>query len=139
MFKLKRKDSMNIRSRIKRFLEPKILHLLPRHIAFDQNRNDRSGVLYKAWGHVVTSRMAGGGYYEFGIYKWESFRESSRIYQEFSAWMKSQSQSPEMWRRKIKWDYNHPFYAFDAFEGMPENTENNECSQREHFKAVWRR
>ena len=58
---------MNIRSRIKRFLEPKILHLLPRHIAFDQNRNDRSGVLYKAWGHVVTSRMAGGGITNLGF------------------------------------------------------------------------
>ena len=25
-----------------------------------------------------------------------------------------------MWRQNIKWDFDHHFYAFDTFEGMPE-------------------
>ena len=31
-----------------------------------------------------------------------------------------------MWRQKIKLDFDHHFYAFDTFEGMPENSVNNE-------------
>jgi len=40
--------------------------------------------------------------------------------------MQAQSKSNEMWRRKVKWECGHPFYAFDTFEGMPDNNENNE-------------
>ena len=116
---------MDLIRKIKQFLEPQIKRLLPNYVVFDQNRNDRSGALFKAWGHVITSQME-GGYYEFGIYKGSSFRESYRIYQGFSKWMESQSQSSEKWRRMIKWNIEHYFYAFDTFEGMPENTENNE-------------
>jgi len=29
-----------------------------------------------------------------------------------------------MWRRQIKHDFSHHFYAFDTFEGMPDNQEN---------------
>ena len=123
---------MNLKRKIKQFLERPIKRLLPNYVVFDQNRNDRSGALFKAWGHVITNKM-GGGYYEFGIYKGSSFRESYRIYQYYSRWMKSQSQSSEMWRREINWDIKHYFYAFDTFEGMPENIENNETFPKGSF------
>ena len=99
--------------------------MLPGFVNFPQNRNDRIGALYKAWGHVINSNM-GGAYYEFGIYKGSSFRESFLAYQQYVIWMHSQSNSSEKWRQRIKWDFDHDFYAFDTFEGMPENQENNE-------------
>ena len=40
--------------------------------------------------------------------------------------MHEQSNSSEKWRQKIKWDFDHHFFAFDTFDGMPENLENNE-------------
>lgn len=114
---------MSIKSKVKQILDPQIKRLLPAYVTFDQNRNDRPGALFKAWGMAFTNQL-GGGYYEFGVYRGESFRESYRIYQGYAAWGKSQSQSPEMWRRQIKRDFNHHFYAFDTFEGMPDNQEN---------------
>ncbi len=65
---------MNLKRKIKQFIEPGINRLLPFFVTFSQNRNDRIGALYKAWGHVINSNM-GGAYYEFGIYKGSSFRE----------------------------------------------------------------
>ena len=115
----------SIKTKIKKIIDSQISRVLPGFVVFDQNRNDRAGALFKAWGHVITSHIE-GGYYEFGIYKGESFRESFRIYQVYVDWMKSQAQSPEKWRREIKWEWNHHFYAFDTFEGMPENLEHNE-------------
>ena len=102
-----------------------VLRLIPSFIKYDLNRNDRVGALCRAWGHVFTNQMS-GGYYEFGVYKGESFRDSYRMYLPHVKWMKAQSESPEMWRRKINWDLKHSFYAFDTFEGMPENDENND-------------
>jgi len=116
---------MTLKSRLKKLIEPPVKSLLPYYIKFDQNRNDRPGAVFKAWGLVVTNKMK-GGYYEFGVYKGETFRESYRIYREYVDWMQSQSRSDEIWRRKVKWESEHQFYAFDTFEGMPENSENNE-------------
>jgi len=114
-----------IKTKIKKLIDSQMKRVLPGYVVYDQNRNDRAGALCKAWGHVITSHIE-GGYYEFGIYQGESFRKSFRIYQGQVDWMKSQAQSSEMWRRKIKWEWNHHFYAFDTFEGMPDNMENNE-------------
>ena len=47
--------------------------------------------------------------------------------------MKAQSESHEMWRRKINWDLKHSFYAFDTFEGMPENDEKNQAFSKGTF------
>ena len=55
---------------------------MPFWVKSPQNRNDRIGALYKAWGHVINSNM-GGAYYEFGIYKGSSFRESFLAYQQY--------------------------------------------------------
>ena len=123
---------MNLKRKIKQFIEPGINHLLPFFVTFPQNRNDRIGALYKAWGHVINSNL-GGAYYEFGIYKGSTFRESFLTYQQYVGWMDSQSDSSEMWRQKIKWDFDHHFYAFDTFEGMPENNENNEIFAKGSF------
>ena len=118
---------MNLKRKIKQLIDPLTTRLLPGWVKFPQNRNDRIGALYKAWGHVINSNM-GGAYYEFGIYHGSSFRESFLTYQQYVGWMSSQSNSLELWRQKIKWDFDHHFYAFDTFEGMPENQEN-----KEHF------
>lgn len=119
-----------MKSKIKQFLSPLVKRAIPG--TFDENRNDRTGMLFKAWGHVITNQMR-GRYYEFGVYKGDSFRESYRIYQNFVLWMKSQATSPELWRRKIKWHTDHNFYGFDTFEGMPDNDENNETFAKGTF------
>ena len=123
---------MNLKRKIKQLIDPLTTRLLPSWVKFHQNRNDRIGALYKAWGHVINSNMR-GAYYEFGIYKGSSFRESFLTYQQYVGWMNSQSNSSEMWRQKIKWDFDHHFYAFDTFEGMPENLENNEIFAKGSF------
>ncbi len=109
-----------------------VLRLIPSYIKSDYNRYDRVGALHKAWGLVITNQMS-GSYYEFGVYKGESFRDSYRVYLRYDGWMKAQSESHEMWRRKINWDLKHSFYAFDTFEGMPENDENNESFSKGTF------
>ena len=91
---------MNFKRKIKQFIEPRIISLLLGFVNFPQNRNDRTGALYKAWGHVINSNM-GGAYYEFGIYKGSSFRESFLAYQLYVSWMHSQTSSSEKWRQKI--------------------------------------
>ena len=48
---------MKLEKKIKQFLERPIKRLLPNYVVFDQNRNDRSGALFKAWGHVITNKM----------------------------------------------------------------------------------
>lgn len=124
---------MKILRKIQSFVQQNIvLRMIPGYIKDDLNRNDRVGALRKAWGLVITNQMS-GGYYEFGVYKGESFRESYRMFLLFVKWMKEQSESHEMWRRKINWDLKHPFYAFDTFEGMPENDENNEIFSKGTF------
>ena len=116
---------MKIKQQIKSIITPYVKKMLPDYVTFDQNRNDRAGALYRAWGLIISNKIA-GGYFEFGVYQGESFRESYRIFQGYVAWMKSQKTSQEVWRQKIKWGWNHHFYAFDTFEGMPTNNEGNE-------------
>ncbi len=121
---------MSLKARIRQI----VYKLLPPHVIFDQNRNDVSGALFRAWGHVVTSHMLFGAYYEFGVYKGNSLRECFRIYSEcFRAWMLGQAKSTERWRREVNWECNHHFYAFDTFEGMPDNSEHENLLGRGSF------
>ena len=48
---------MNLKKKIKQFIEPGIIRLLPGFVKSSQNRNDRIGALYKAWGHVINSNL----------------------------------------------------------------------------------
>jgi len=101
--------------------------MLPAGVTFGPNRNDRVGALHRAWGYVITNQIR-GGYYEFGVYRGDTFRESYHIYQGYSMWVQSQLVSPENWRREVAnnyADFQHHFYAFDTFKGMPENKEGN--------------
>ncbi len=91
------------------------------------NRNDRYGALYRSWGYVYTNLIK-GGYYEFGLYQGEAFVNSWKINQLYRHWAKHQASSHEQWRREAISDfvdYQHPFYGFDSFEGIPTNTEGN--------------
>ncbi len=109
--------------------------LLPRHLTSNLNRNDRTGALHRAWGYIFSNHLR-GAYYEFGVYFGESFRNSNRIYGDFAHWIKAQLNSPETWRPKLAAhyaDYQHEFYAFDTFEGIPENEEGNVAFEKGNF------
>lgn len=91
------------------------------------NRNDRYGALYRSWGFVFTNLLK-GAYYEFGLYKADTFIDSWHIYQQYVRWAKDQLSSPEEWRRETIREYaayTHEFIGFDSFEGIPENNEQN--------------
>lgn len=91
------------------------------------NRNDRVGALHRAWGHVFTSKIE-GAYYEFGVYRGDTFRLSCRVYKDYFNWLQGQLTSEEPWRRKAAEKYGayrHHFYAFDTFQGIPENQEGD--------------
>ena len=116
---------MSIKSQVKKLLGRLTTPFLPSHVISDQNRNDRSGALHKAWG-ITVSNKTWGGYYEFGVYKGDTFRESYRIYQQYVKWMKCEANSPEKWRQEIDWKWDNHFYGFDTFKGMPDNDEGNQ-------------
>ncbi len=101
--------------------------LLPDAVSSALNRNDRTGALCRAWGHVFTNQLC-GGYYEFGVYRGDTFRRAWEVYQVFDSWQQGQLDAPEPWRRKAAEPYanfRHGFYAFDTFSGMPMNDEGN--------------
>ncbi|HYE89531.1 MAG TPA: TylF/MycF/NovP-related O-methyltransferase [Terriglobales bacterium] len=79
------------------------------------------GALSRAWGHVFTNRLA-GAYYEFGVYRGDTFRAAVAATAPFLAWQAAQRVSPEPWRRARQPITPH-FYAFDTFAGMPDNAE----------------
>jgi hypothetical protein len=116
-----------LRSKLRSIREKLANRLLPTGVTFGPNRNDRIGALHRAWGYVVTNRIR-GGYYEFGVYRGDTFRAAYHIYQGYALWVQTQLKSDEGWRRDVANDYSdfkHHFYAFDTFEGMPENQEKN--------------
>ncbi|MDP6226937.1 MAG: TylF/MycF/NovP-related O-methyltransferase [Dehalococcoidia bacterium] len=109
--------------------------LLPSEVTFGLNRNDRTGALHRAWGHIFSSHIK-GAYYELGVYRGDTFRASFRIYQDYAEYQRLQLTSAEPWRRKLVEDYvafRHNFYAFDTFQGMPRNYEGSEIFREGTF------
>jgi len=51
---------MSLRIKVKHILNSRIKRLLPAYVTFGQNRNDRSGALFKAWGMALTNQLRGG-------------------------------------------------------------------------------
>jgi len=101
--------------------------LLPTGTGFGPNRNDREGALHRAWGHVFTNQIE-GAYYEFGVYRGDTFRTSYRVHQEYEQWQRGQLTAEENWRQEIAKEYakfHHEFYAFDSFTGIPDNDEGS--------------
>ena len=118
----------SFRRTVAQFVREKVVRrILPDSVSGNLNRNDRTGALYRAWGHVFTSHIE-GAYYEFGVYRGAAFRASVQAYKIFSDWQQDQLVSEEPWRQD--WarqyvQYKHHFYAFDTFQGMPGNQEGN--------------
>lgn len=120
---------------IKKAYEQVSRALLPRYLTSNINRNDRVGALHRAWGYIFSNQLR-GAYYEFGVYFGDSFRNSYRVYGDFAHWIQSQLHSTETWRPKLAAhyaDFAHEFYAFDTFEGIPENNEGNAAFQKGNF------
>ncbi|MFN0118419.1 MAG: TylF/MycF/NovP-related O-methyltransferase [Elusimicrobiota bacterium] len=89
--------------------------------------NTRTGALHRSWGMIFSSHMR-GDYLEFGVYQGRSFIEAYKQYQLFAKWMADEMKSSESWRRKVAQtyiDYQPKFYAYDTFEGMPDNNEGS--------------
>jgi len=100
---------------------------MPTGSGFGPNRNDREGALHRAWGLIFTNQIR-GAYFEFGVYRGDTFRPSHRVYQGYASWQHGQLTSDEDWRQVVAKDYaafRHEFYAFDSFTGIPENDEGN--------------
>lgn len=109
--------------------------LLPRPIVARLNRNDRVGALQRAWGYVYSNQLK-GAYYEFGVYRGASFRESWKALGEFTRWQKEQLTAEEPWRREVAAAYakhTHHFYAFDTFSGIPDNPEGHPIFKKGTF------
>lgn len=127
-----------LRSMIGSLIREKLVRrLLPYEVIAAGNRNDRAGAVHRAWGHLFTNHIE-GAYYEFGVYRGETFRASYRSYQELSAWAERQLISNEPWRRAAIDTYatsRHEFYAFDTFSGMPENSEGNVIFSARNFEC----
>ena len=100
------------------------------------HRNDRVGALHRAWGHVFTNHLV-GDYFEFGVYKGGSFISSIEQYRVFRAWLESELNSKEIWRREVAENYSNTpppkFFGLDTFEGMPLNYEGNMTFQAGTF------
>ena len=130
----------SIRSTTAAFIRERAIRpLLPDAITTDLNRNDRVGALHRAWGHVFTNSMK-GGYYEFGVYRGDAFRASIRVHRAFAKWLQEQRSSHEPWRRRAAGPYasfQHHFYAFDTFEGIPDNQEGNQVFANGNFACSW--
>lgn len=75
-----------------------------RRLIGNVNYNDRIGALHRAWAYIFTNHIR-GAYYEFGVYKGDSFRASYREYRDLSRWIQSQLSAPELWRREAAKKY----------------------------------
>ena len=90
---------------------------------FNLHRNDAIGALYRAWLYVYASEMR-GDYYEFGVHQGNSLAHSYRAYYYCSTQYRKNKVPPQAIDvRKNYFDFQPDFYAFDTFEGMPENNE----------------
>ena len=116
-----------IKSRLRSVRDSIGARLLPSGTGFSLNRNDREGALHRAWGYVFSNHIR-GGYYEFGVYRGNTFRTSYKIWQDYDRWRQDQLTVGETWRNEVAQnyaDFRHEFYAFDTFTGMPDNNEGN--------------
>ncbi len=97
----------------------------------------RYGALYRAWGHVFGCQIQ-GAYYEFGVYRGETFRMAHSVRGRFLEWVSGQLTSTEAWRRRALEAYpcNHGFYALDTFSGIPENSEGAASFQEGSFACT---
>ena len=101
------------------------------------NRNDQSGALHRAWGHIYTNHIR-GDYVEFGVYQGSSMTSSYTNYSQFKLWLDQQVRSNEAWRRQLFadfQDYMPVFHGLDTFEGMPENNEENRLFGADTFMS----
>lgn len=99
------------------------------------NRNDRTGALHRAWGHVYTNFLR-GDYLEFGLYRGDSFIASYQQYLKFREHILSQLESNEPWRVELAKkfaDHEPRFHGLDTFEGMPENKEQSDAFVKGNF------
>lgn len=116
-----------LKSRLRSVRDSIGARLLPAGTGFGPNRNDREGALHRSWGHVFTNQIR-GGYYEFGVYRGDTFRTSYKVRQGYDRWLQGQLTVGEPWRNEVAEnyaDFSHEFYAFDTFTGMPDNDEGN--------------
>ena len=112
--------------------------LLPPELTFGWNLNDREGALNRAWGFVFNNQIK-GAYYEFGVYRGESFRTAHRTYGSYFRWQQGQLDSAEIWRHNVAAEYathRHHFYAFDTFQGMPPNEESPAFGEGNYFCSI---
>src|SRR3989338_5049946 len=118
----------SLTSSVASFVREKLARpLLPHQVLNELNRNDRTVALYRAWGYVFSNQIR-GAYYEFGVYRGDSFRASYHVCRKFRLWQREQLGAEEPWRRQVAEGYaasHHYFYAFDTFAGMPTNQEGN--------------
>ncbi len=112
-----------------------VRRLLPSSVNSNANRNDRVGAFHRAWGHVFTSQLE-GAYYELGVYRGDAFRASWQVYRTFVDWQQAQVTADEDWRRDRARAYaafQHHFYAFDTFEGLPDSEDGGTILAKGHF------
>lgn len=103
------------------------------------SRNDRKGMLYRAWGYIFINLIE-GAYYEFGVYQGESFLNSWQAYQYYYKRWSESLISTELWRREATREfikYEHYFYGFDTFRGTPENNEDNRVFPKGSYSASY--
>ena len=75
----------------------------------DINRNDISGVLHKAWGHIFNNNLT-GDYVEFGVYRGATLIQAHRHLKKPATGGIGETTCR----------FNGTMAGFDSFEGLPE-------------------
>ena len=118
---------------IKKFANSKLADsILKSFCRGDINRNDRQGMLYKAWSQVIWNQIE-GDYIEFGVYKGKRLSQSKAIYRLLAKQIEESIRQQEKLLRSDYKDYERLFFGLDTFDGMPKNSEGNESFQTGAF------